>query len=219
MGQLIDLTGRKFGKLTVIERVEDHIQKSGVPKAMWKCQCECGCERIVYGQALRAGKIIDCGCGDFERRSKISRESATTHGGSKSQLYRVWRAMKGRCQTQTDKGYKYYGARGIKVCHEWDEYEAFRIWAYENGYNPGLKRGVCTLDRIDVNGNYEPKNCRFVTQAVQCRNKTNNWMIEYDGRTLCITDWSKELGIKRITLRNRLKRGWSVEKAFNTPIA
>ena len=94
MGQFIDLTGNKYGKLTVVKRVEDHIQKSGVPKAMWLCKCECGGERVAYGQALRAGKIIDCGCGDFERRSIQSTKNATTHGGSGTRLYRVWKAIR-----------------------------------------------------------------------------------------------------------------------------
>lgn len=214
MGQLIDLTGRNFGKLTVIKRVEDHIQKSGVPKAMWLCKCECGGERIVYGQALRAGKAIDCGCGNHERLSALSKKHATTHGGSRTRLYRVWRIMRERCSCTYSKQYKQYGARGVRVCDEWNDFEVFRRWAYKNGYDPEAKRGECTLDRIDVNGNYEPGNCRFVNMAAQCRNKRNNWMIAYNGKTQCMSDWAKELGIKRLTLRNRLVQGWSIERAF-----
>ena len=214
MGQLIDLTGRKFGKLTVVKRVEDHIQKSGAPKAMWLCKCECGGERIVYGQALRAGKAIDCGCDTHERLSALSREHATTHGGSKTRLYKIWRHMRERCSKPKCKEYKFYGARGITVCPEWNDFTVFRDWCYANGYDPGAKRGKCTLDRIDTNGNYEPSNCRFVDMATQSRNTRRNWMIEYNGRTQCISDWARELGIKRLTLRGRLKSGWSVEKAF-----
>lgn len=216
MGQFIDLTGNKYGKLTVVKRVEDHIQKSGAPKAMWLCKCECGGERIAYGQALRAGKIIDCGCGDFERRSIQSTKNATTHGGSGTRLYRVWKAMKDRCLKPGCKEYQFYGARGITVCHEWMNFPAFQAWANEHGYDPNAKRGECTLDRIDVNGNYEPNNCRFVDMSAQTRNKTNNWMIEYNGKTQCLSDWARELGIKRLTLRNRLVSGWSIEKAFTT---
>lgn len=211
---LIDLTGTRVGKLTVIKRAEDHIQKSGFHKIMWLCKCDCGNECIAYGQNLRSGKKIDCGCGDFERRSHLSRIQATKHGGSKTRLYRIWRSMHDRCDRQNCKEYRLYGARGISVCDEWKDFALFRKWAYENGYDPEAKRGKCTLDRIDVDGNYEPSNCRFVSQAVQCRNKRNNWMIEYNGKVQCLSDWAKELGIKRITLRRRLVSGWSIERAF-----
>lgn len=214
MGQLIDLTGRKFGKLTVVKRVEDHIQKSGVPKAMWLCKCECGGERIVYGQTLRAGKATDCGCGTHERLSALSRERATTHDGSKTRLYRIWRSMRERCSCEYSKVYRHYGGRGIHVCPEWNDFSVFREWAYANGYDPNAKRGKSTIDRIDVDGNYEPGNCRFVDMAVQARNTRRSWMVEYDGRIQCISDWARELGIKRATLRYRLKNGWSIERAF-----
>lgn len=219
MGQFIDLSGKRVGKLTVLERVEDHIQKSGAPKAMWRCRCDCGNERIVYGQVLRSGKIIDCGCGSFERRSAISTAIATTHGGSDTRLYRVWRAMRERCNSRTSKNFKDYGARGIKVFGEWEIFENFRDWAFSHGYDQYAKRGITTLDRINVNGNYEPENCRFVEQATQCRNKRNNWNIEFNGKTQCLTDWAKETGIKRLTLRHRLKSGWSVEDALTVPVS
>ena len=214
MGQFIDLTGRKVGKLTVIRRVEDHVQKSGAPKAMWLCRCGCGNECIVYGQALRAGKKQDCGCGSFEKRSTLSKLQATTHDGSKTRLYRIWRNMRERCSCEYSKIYKHYGGRGIKVDPVWNDFAVFREWAFSHGYDPEAQRGECTLDRIDVNGNYEPNNCRFVSMAVQSRNKRNNWMIEYHGKTQCLSDWARELGIRRLTLRDRLVRGWSVEKAF-----
>lgn len=219
MGQFIDLTGKKFGKLTVIERAEDHIQKGGFPKAMWRCVCECGKEKIVYGQALRSGKVIDCGCGSFARMSAISAARATTHGGSKTRLYRIWRAMRERCESSTSKNFKGYGSRGIKVCDDWKRFEVFRAWALANGYDETAKRGVTTLDRIDVNGNYNPRNCRFVNQAAQNRNKRSNFYIEYNGRTQCISDWAKEVGVKRLTLRNRLKSGWSIKDALFTPVS
>ena len=214
MGQLIDLTGKKFGKLTVVKRVEDHIQKSGAPKAMWLCKCECGGERIAYGQALRASKVIDCGCGYHDQQSVRSREQATTHGGSGTRLYRIWRAMRERCLVPRCKEYKHYGARGISVCDEWLDFANFRDWAMRNGYDPAAERGKSTIDRIDVNGNYEPNNCRFVDMAAQNRNTRRSWMIEYNGKTQCISDWARELGIKRLTLRYRLKSGWSIERAF-----
>lgn len=218
MGQFIDLSGKRVGKLTVLERVEDHIQKGGFPKAMWRCVCDCGSECITYGQELRSGRKTDCGCGTHARLSKASREHATTHGGSKTRLYKVWRAMRERCEFPDSKNFKGYGFRGISVCEEWEDFDSFRTWAFANGYDETAKRGMTTLDRIDVNGNYGPGNCRFVDQATQCRNKRSNFNIEFDGRTQCISDWAAETGIRRLTLRGRLKAGWSVKDALTKPV-
>ena len=218
MGQLIDLTGMRFGKLVVIARAEDHIQKSGAPKAMWKCKCDCGNECIVYGQALRGGFRIDCGCGSFERHSEISKKTATTHGESNTRLYRVWRAMRERCEVESSHNYHGYGERGISVDPKWEQYKEFRDWANRNGYDENAKRGKTTLDRIDVNGNYTPENCRFVDQKTQCRNKRNNYNIKFNGVTKCISDWAKEVNIERLTLRRRLKSEWPIEKALTTPV-
>lgn len=128
-------------------------------------------------------------------------------------LYGIWLSMKDRCENPKATPYKYYGAKGVKVCDEWSEYENFKSWSLENGYKQGL-----SIDRIDVNGNYCPDNCRWVTRKEQMNNTTRNRIICFNGKTQTLMQWSEETGIKYATLYNRLGwMGWSVEKALTTP--
>lgn len=132
-------------------------------------------------------------------------------------LYSVWKSMRQRCYNPNNYKYKNYGARGISVCDEWRDYSKFEEWAFENGYNENAKYGDCTIDRINVNGNYEPTNCRFISTQDQCYNKTNLHYITYDGQTKCLSEWAKFLGIKESTLRMRLiNYKWNIDKSFNT---
>ena len=137
--------------------------------------------------------------------------------GSYSKLHRVWREMRGRCKNPNHKNYILYGGRGINVCEEWNCFDSFRIWAYKNGYNEDLGRSKCTLDRIDVNGDYCPGNCRFVDMIVQSNNRRNNVYLEYEGEKHTISEWARIVGIKEKTLHCRIERGWSVERAIKTP--
>ena len=156
--KLIDLTGQRFGRLTVIKRngsIDHH--------AAWKCICDCGKVTTVNGKWLRSGKTTSCGCYHNELLAKRS----TTHGMSKTRLYRIWHDMKNRCFYEKDKKYSYYGGRGITICNEWkDNFEKFKAWAVANGYKENL-----TIDRINNNGNYDPSNCRWVTMKEQCKNR------------------------------------------------
>lgn len=166
-GQFIDLTGQRFGRLTVIERTGEQGSRS-----MWLCRCDCGNLSTVSVSNLRNGHTQSCGCLVPERTSQVM----TKHGGKGKEktdrLYPVWRSMKQRCLSPKNRAFKWYGALGVTVCEEWSKsYKAFRDWALANGYDENADRAKCTLDRIDCFGNYEPSNCRWVDMKVQARNK------------------------------------------------
>lgn len=210
MSKLIDLTGQKFGRLTVIERANN--SKDG--RTRWKCVCECGSgkEVVVTGVDLRNGHSKSCGCIQKEIAS-ITVKPHYTHGKSNSRIYRIWRNMKSRCYCKKNAIYKYYGERGITVCDEWvDDFKSFYYWAMQNGYADEL-----SIDRKDVNGNYEPNNCRWATKKEQANNTRNNRIITYKGVTLTLSQWSEKTGINSKTIQTRLNNGWSVEKALSTP--
>ena len=160
----IDLTGIKFGKLTVINRAE---KKEGA-RAVWNCVCDCGKEKTIRATHLRSGAAKSCGCVATEKIVKFN----TTHGKANSRIYGVWLNMKNRCYNKKVKSYKHYGGRGIAVCDEWlNSFESFMDWSYANGYNDFAKYSECTIDRIDNNGNYCPSNCRFTDAKGQAKNK------------------------------------------------
>lgn len=147
-----DLTGRRFGRLIVIKRVSP----VGC-KARWLCRCDCGTEKDIAAYELTSGNTKSCGC--FQREARHLRKNPDGRG---TRLYGVWKGMKSRCYTKSNSNFKYYGARGIKMCDEWrDNYQAFHDWAFANGYDPDAPRSQCTIDRIDVNGDYEPSNLQM----------------------------------------------------------
>lgn len=135
----------------------------------------------------------------------------TIHGMSRTRLYRIWNSMRQRCENPNTISYKYYGEKGISVCPEWRDFKSFCAWAMANGYESNL-----TLDRKDGNRNYEPSNCRWVTNKEQQNNTQYNRLITFRGETHNITQWAEMLGIPRTTLYNRLRREWSVEKTLTT---
>lgn len=195
--EALDLTGQKFGLLTVIERAG----KDDWGKITWRCRCQCGNERIAPGNALKIGRVRSCGC---------KRE---LHGMTGERLYNEWRDMKRRCYNPHSPIFKDYGGRGITVCAEWaNSFEAFRDWALANGYRDDL-----TLDREDNDGPYCPENCRWATKKEQGNNKRSNHMLTYRGTTQTVAQWADETGISYATLQKRLKYGWSVERTLTTP--
>lgn len=136
-------------------------------------------------------------------------------GCSNERLYDVYCKMIDRTTNKRNKMYKHYGARGIKVCNEWlNDYQLFKKWAYENGYNDKAPKRSLSIDRINNDGNYEPSNCRWVDEKVQHNNTSRNRYITYNGITKTMQQWCDEFGISKTTMFGRLQRGWSLEEAF-----
>ncbi len=161
-----DLSGRRFGKL-VVERMAD---KKLNGRIAWVCKCDCGNETVVTATNLVSGATKSCGCIRKENTAALRK----AHGNSKTRLYHVWLGMRDRCTNPQHISYPFYGGRGIKICSEWDSFSCFKEWAMANGYDCYAKRGKCTIDRINVDGNYEPSNCRWVSMAEQNQNRRTN---------------------------------------------
>lgn len=205
MGKFIDLTGQRFGRLSVISRAEN--DKNG--NVRWLCLCDCGNEVIVSTKSLKNGHTKSCGCLHAEKVRELCKKMNITrvkHRLSKTRLYSVWSSMKTRCTNHNCVAYKNYGGRGVLVCAEWTDREKgfinFYNWAMANGYREDL-----TLDRVDVNGNYEPYNCKFSTSQEQTDNRRCSKTFIYEGvEYKSIAEASRRLGIPSTTLRYRAKK-------------
>lgn len=206
--RLNDLTGQRFGRLTVIARAPNRGRRT-----MWLCECDCGNQREIMADNLALGRSNSCGCLNAEMIVERSR----THGGSKTRLYNIWNKMRARCYDPKEKNYHSYGERGIKVCDEWrHDFESFRRWALANGYDETAKREGCTIDRINNDGDYCPDNCRWATFIMQANNKRSNHYLTCDGKTMTIAEWAREIGLNYGTLLSRVnKYHQSVEEALN----
>ena len=171
--------GQQFGKLTVIEPVYEK------NRWLWKCKCDCGNETIAWPNLLIRGKQKSCHCG----KRKAFHDMHYVHGESHTRLNHIWSGMKKRCDNKNCSNYRIYGGRGIKYCKEWGDYLNFREWALQNGYSDNL-----TLERIDVDGDYCPENCTWITLEEQAKNKRDTIRIEINGETKCLKDWCKIYG-------------------------
>jgi hypothetical protein len=161
-----DLTGERFGKLEVIGYGKTIVQDKKHIRYYCLCKCDCGKQKLIREDSLKQGDTKSCGC------LLLTNPSVRKHGLSDTRLYKVFRDMKTRCYNSNSPDYKNYGGRGITICEEWlKDYLSFRNWAEANGYDENAKKMQCTIDRIDVNGNYEPSNCRWVSSKIQARNK------------------------------------------------
>ena len=180
MGKYRDLTGEQYGRLTVICHTDSQKNKTG--QHCWLVRCDCGNERIITSSEWNRHSCYSCGCYQKEMASKRAYEQHLTHGKTNTRLYAIWNDMKQRCTNPKIKEYPLYGGRGIKVCDEWKaSFTNFEKWMRENGYDDNAPRGKCTLDRIDVDGDYCPENCRIATQKQQSNNRRRNRLITYNG--------------------------------------
>lgn len=204
MGKFIDLTGQRFGKLIAIEYAGDK---------KWLFKCDCGNEKVIRTSDVKLGKTQSCGCYMQERVLQAN----ITHNMTKARLYKIYSSMKQRCYNKSSESYKNYGARGITICQEWlDDFMNFYNWAYANGYDENALRGQCTIDRIDVNGNYCPENCRWADWETQSMNKRKQqWEINGESRTL--KEWSQISGLPIETIRQRIKAGWDDKDILSVP--
>ena len=203
MGQFIDLVGKTFGRLTVVEKTDKRGSSGAV---FWKCLCICGKTKDVSSSCLRTNQTKSCGCWFLDIASQKGK-AKKVHGKTGTRIYRIWSNMKSRCNSKTNKKYSIYGARGIKVCERWEKFENF----YED---MGDAPDNMTLDRIDVNGNYEISNCRWATQKEQQNNRRNNLILEYDSKKYTLQQLCDYLGKNSDKVQQRLKRGDSLEKAL-----
>lgn len=196
-----DLSNKKFGRLLVLKRVP-----STSKSIRWLCLCDCGKHKEVESYQLKRGSIISCGC----YKKEIGKRSET-HNMTNTHLYSEWTNMKRRCYQKSINGFDSYGGRGIIVCDEWkNSFENFMKWSFKNDYDESL-----TLERIDVNGNYEPSNCSWITIKKQQWNKRNTIFIEFDNEIKSLCEWCEILGVNKNTARWRYYKGLSSSEIFS----
>jgi hypothetical protein len=198
--------GEKHNMLTFVRYAG--YKKNGTE--IWECKCDCGNTAFIRKTAVVSGRAKSCGC--LNHKPAHNR----THNMVGTRIYRIYRNMRNRCLLPCAVGYKNYGGRGITVCDEWlgdGGFERFYEWSMKNGYNDDL-----TLDRVNVDGNYEPNNCRWTTIIVQNNNRRTNRNITFNGETHTLAEWGRITGIDEYTIGQRLNDfGWSIEKSLTTP--
>jgi hypothetical protein len=198
----IDLTGKRFGRLTVVKRA------FSVGKVVkWECQCDCGNITFVATAYLNNGNSKSCGCLQREKAHVATK----THGMNKSRIHSIWVNMKNRCNNPKNQAYKNYGGRGITYQPSWEKFENFYNDTKE-GYADNL-----TLERIDNDGNYTKDNCRWATKAEQSLNTRHNKIVEYQGKTQTLTQWAEEYNVSLKLLSKRIINGWGFEDALLKP--
>lgn len=199
MGKVNDISGIRFGNLVVDSFAEIRHGKGGHTSSYWNCTCDCGNHVVVSRGSLKAGNVMSCGC----LKAHKNKERFTKHGQSGTRIYKIFTMMKARCENPNNGAYQYYGGRGITICDEWHGehgFENFLKWALINGYKENL-----TIDRIDVNGNYEPSNCCWIPFSEQGKNRRNCNLISYKGEVKTLSEWSKKFHIDRGTIRKYQK--------------
>lgn len=209
MGKKVSIkSGDIFGHLTIISEVNPNITPCGTVQRKFLCKCTCGNLVVRSLGCLTKNPQASCGCKSYNI-GELNKKYLKEH--TQSFLYSTWQGMRQRCLDKNSSHYKYYGAKGITICDEWlNDYTKFYKWAIENGASKEF-----TIDRIDVNGNYEPSNCRWVDAITQANNKTQNRIIEYNGEKLTLAQWSRKTKIKEGTIRMRIdKYGYTIDEAL-----
>jgi hypothetical protein len=190
----------RFGQLTAIKKV------GSANGSVWQFRCDCGksVERKLsqVKRTIKRGYVPKCDtCPD-----------AGKHGGAGTRLHTIWINMRNRCQQPSSSRFACYGGRGIRVCDDWQDFETFRKWATASGYKEGL-----SIERVDVDGNYEPSNCAWIEPHQQRHNKQNSRKLTWNGKTLAPRQWAEELGISYEAIQLRVSRGWDTERIFTQP--
>lgn len=204
-GNIVRMDGKRFGYLTVLRREGSERAAGKRHRATWLCQCECGQTVVVRGDKLRQGYKKSCGLNGHHYRSVFVESSRAEK--------RVWNGMLQRCYNPKSDAWEHYGGRGIRVCKRWKN--SFSNFLSDVGPRPS---SLHSIDRFpDMNGNYEPNNCRWATAKEQGRNKRDTVMVVFRGETISVTDYAEKIGIKAKMIKRRLERGWSVEDALTTP--
>jgi hypothetical protein len=211
MSRMIDLTGRKFCRLLVLAAVGARTTAGGQRKTTWQCLCECGSRVVVDGCSLKTGGTKSCGCLKHDRSRAMLTKHGHRSGASPSQTYSSWRGMIGRCTDTKHVAWKYYGGRGITVCDRWRD---FRRFLEDMGERPPCT----TIDRINGNGNYCKDNCEWTTQKQQTRHTRRNVTVTLGTETRCLSEWIEILGLNAHTVRDRVRRGWSPDRALTERI-
>lgn len=203
-------TGTRFFRLVVIgEPVLKPVGK--IRRAVYPCLCDCGKSFWQRSDTLLSGRQKSCGCYNAELR----RTAGFKHGGHQTRLYRIWQGVKRRCYAPQCAEYPRYGGRGISLCAEWfSDFSAFRDWAIQNGYSDNLE-----IDRIEVNGNYDPSNCRWIPHAANTRNRRDTKMFTALGETKTLAEWLRDerRAVCHTTIKKRLANGWDFTRAFSQP--
>lgn len=198
----IDRTGETYGRLTVLEHVPNAPGAKDT-NARWLCRCECGTVKVVYGQDLKKGKVVSCGCWNQEKRTK--------HGMSRTHVYGVWSVMRDRCNNPKNPSYHNYGGRGISVCERWDSFANFLA-------DMGERPDGFEIDRRNNDGNYEPSNCHWISRQKNLNNTRDNRLLEFQGEVHALSEWAQLKGMLWDTLRSRLRYGWTIERALTEPV-
>lgn len=195
--------GEKHGLLTVLWRAPNKVESSGAVRAMWQCRCECGNGTVVSGHALAKGHTKSCGC--------LMKVRPIKHGKARTRIYRIWTAMRQRCENPNHENFHSYGGRGITVCDRWQEFENFYI-------DMGDPKAGMTIERIDNLKGYSPDNCRWASRMEQANNRRTNTPLTFRGQTLTISEWSRAINIPKWVLLKRLNLGWPADRILMEPV-